>query len=72
MQTLNDQDRRSLVPGDRVLVRLDSGEHKEFVVKYQPWELGGGTLVIGLQGIAGGYLLSRVVGRPILNEVQDE
>jgi hypothetical protein len=51
-----------LRPGDRVSVELDSGEIREFVVKYSPWQLGHGTWVIGLEGIAGGYALDRVRG----------
>lgn len=47
--------------GDKVLVRMDDGNLKEFVVKYDPWQLGHGEWVVGLKGIAGGYLLSRVV-----------
>lgn len=65
MSDITDADRLALKPGDRVRVRLDSGQVDEFEVKYAPWApwaLGHGTLVIGLRGIAGGYLLSRVVG----------
>ncbi len=53
--------RLALRPGDRVWVRMDGGEEVPFLVKYAPWQLGDLTWVVGLAGIAGGYLLSRVV-----------
>lgn len=61
---MSDADRMALKPGDRVLVlvRTDAGTVLEFEVKFAPWVLGGGTWVVGLAGIAGGYLLSRVEG----------
>jgi len=58
---MTDQERAALQPGDRVIVRLDHGEQRQFEVKYSPWVLGDGTAVVGLVGIAGGYRLSRVV-----------
>ena len=46
-------------PGDRVVQTDDAGVVHERVVKYEPWQLGDGTWVIGLKGISGGYALSR-------------
>lgn len=57
---MTDEERRALRPGDKVMVRGDSGNEFEYVVKSAPWQLGGGTWVVGLVGISGGYLLSRV------------
>ena len=53
-------ERRTLVPGDRVIVLMDDGELKEFVVDRPPWQLGHGAWVVGLEGRAGGYSLDRV------------
>lgn len=53
--------RLSIKPGDIVTVRVDSDNELEYEVKYAPWALGHGMMVVGLNGIAGGYLLSRVV-----------
>lgn len=50
----------ALQPGDRVSVLMDMGDVKEFTVKYAPRQLGDGTWVVGLEGRAGGYKLSRV------------
>lgn len=58
-----DDDRLKLVPGDRVAVLMDDGQVKAFDVKYEPWQLGHGTWVIGLKGRAGGYSLERVQGK---------
>jgi hypothetical protein len=58
---MTDVQRAALNAGDRVIVRLDGGEEREFEVKYPPWVLGDGTAVVGLVGIAGGYRLSRVM-----------
>lgn len=55
--------RLSLKPGDVVLVARDSGFQEPYTVKYEPWQLGHGEWVIGLDGVAGGYLLSRVRSR---------
>lgn len=57
------EERLALVPGDVVIVRMDDGTEKEFTVKYEPWQLGHGEWVIGLKGIAGGYLLARVMAK---------
>jgi hypothetical protein len=54
-------DLTSLRPGDRVLVRKDNGKLEEHRVRHRPWRLGHGTWVVGLDGISGGYALSRVV-----------
>ena len=48
--------------GQMVLVKMDSGKLETYKVKYEPWELGSGQWVIGLEGIRGGYSLDRVVG----------
>lgn len=58
--SLNDRERLMLEPGDVVEVRQDDGTLKEFKVKYSPWQVGHGTWVIGLVGVAGGYSLARV------------
>lgn len=60
---MTDEDRKTLKLGDRVHVLMDDDQTQEFTVKYAPWQLGHGEWVIGLKGIVGGYLLSRVVGR---------
>lgn len=52
--------RQSLKPGDRVRVRKDDGGEFVTAVRHEPWQLGHGEWVLGLRGIAGGYLLSRV------------
>ena len=58
---MTDHERMDLMPGDRVLVRDDAGNEADYIVKAAPWQLGHGEWVIGLRGISGGYLLSRVV-----------
>lgn len=58
---MTDDERLALKPGDRVLVQDDVGTRAEWTVKYSPWQCRDGTWVIGLQGMVGGYLLSRVV-----------
>ena len=56
--------RSGLAPGNEVVVRRDDGSLERRRIKYEPWKLGHGVWVIGLQGIAGGYDLDRVeVGR---------
>lgn len=60
-EALTDTQRSNLKPGDIVTVRDDAGCEADYVVKYAPWALGHGTLVIGLKGISGGYSLDRVV-----------
>ena len=47
--------------GQTVRVIKDDGKLEEHKVKYEPWQLGSGTWVIGLEGIRGGYSLERVV-----------
>ena len=49
----------ALKPGDRVRQTDDAGAVHDRTVKYEPWQLGDGTWVIGRAGIAGGYALSR-------------
>ena len=46
--------------GDLVEVTRDDGSIEQRRVKYEPWQLGDGTWVIGLKGITGGYALDRV------------
>lgn len=53
--------RKSLAVGRRVVLMKDDGSEITKIVKYAPWQLGHGEWVIGLSGIAGGYLLSRVL-----------
>ena len=47
--------------GTAVVVRKDDGELFETVTRSKPWALGHGQKVILVDGIAGGYLLERVV-----------
>lgn len=56
-------ERLGLAPGDTVAVRTDSGALLSFTVSDAPWLMAGGTWALGLDGIAGGYLLERVVGK---------
>lgn len=58
---MSDEERKALSPGDTVVVRNDHGYEEQRVVKYSPWQLAHGEWLIGLKGIAGGYLLSRVI-----------
>ncbi len=52
--------RFALAPGDEVAVVMDDGARRAFTVAREPWRLGHGAPVIGLEGIAGGYALERV------------
>jgi len=58
---VTDAERQSLIPSEWVEVLRDDGRTTHHKVKYAPWKLGHGEWVIGLEGIAGGYLLSRVL-----------
>jgi hypothetical protein len=58
---MTNSQRSNLKPGDVVTVRDDHGVEADYEVKYAPWALGHGKMVIGLKGIAGGYSLDRVV-----------
>lgn len=61
---VSDEDRKALIPGDCVeVLRDDRKTTTHHRVKYAPWQLGHGEWVIGLDGIAGGFLLSRVIGK---------
>lgn len=53
--------RLNLNPPDEVVYQNDDDAEITTTVKYAPWQLAHGEWVIGLKGIAGGYLLSRVV-----------
>lgn len=46
--------------GCRVTVRRDNGELLDTVTRSEPWIMGGHSLVVMVEGIAGGYLLERV------------
>lgn len=59
---MTDDERQALKVGDRVRVRGDDGTEFDYTVKAAPWQLGHGEWVVGLRGITGEYLLSRVVG----------
>jgi hypothetical protein len=48
-------------PGTKVAVTLDSGEVRETKTRSAAEMLGGHTAVVWLDGIAGAYLLSRVM-----------
>ncbi len=58
---MTDQERKNLVPGDRVIVLHDDGSEKTHTVERSPWTLYGPTMILGLSGVTGGYLLNRVV-----------
>lgn len=57
---MTDDERRELRTGDLVMVEMDDGSTVIKRVRRKPWELKHGEWVVGLSGIAGGYLLSRV------------
>lgn len=46
--------------GQRVIVRLDSGEGKDTITRGPAYVLSGHSAVIALQGVSGCYLLDRV------------
>lgn len=46
--------------GDKVRVLKDDGTFFHSTVKYEPWQLGHGQWVIGINGISGGYSIERV------------
>jgi hypothetical protein len=46
--------------GDRVVVTKDDKSEFETVTKSEAWMLGGHTAVVMVEGISGGYMLSRV------------
>lgn len=52
--------------GCKVDVTLDDGSIKETTTASEAWVLGGHTAVIKLEGITGGYSLSRV--RPVIDD----
>jgi hypothetical protein len=72
--SMTDTERQGLIPGDEVAYLDDTGREWFATVKYAPWKLGHGEWVIGLDGIAGGYLLSRVMRKckPISRECAEE
>jgi hypothetical protein len=47
-------------PGIGVIVRMDDGKRKWTRTRSEAWNLGHGQPVVMLEGIAGGYDLSRV------------
>lgn len=53
----------ALKPGDPVDVLRDDKRIEQRTVKYEPWQLGDGTWVVGVAGISGGYALCRVTPR---------
>jgi hypothetical protein len=59
--SMTDEQRRALIPGQWVEVLRDDGRTTHHRVVIAPWRLGHGEEVIGLDGITGGYLLSRVL-----------
>jgi hypothetical protein len=58
---LTDAVRSNLKRGDIVRVRDDQGIEADYTVRQEPWVLGSGHAVVGLEGICGGYALDRVV-----------
>jgi hypothetical protein len=57
----SDEARRNLKVGDVVTVRDDDGRETDYEVKWEPWALGSGQMVVGLKGLTYGYALDRVV-----------
>jgi len=49
----------SMRAGMRVLVRKDDGAEELALVDRDPWQLGHGAWVIGLEGFSGGYDITR-------------
>ena len=50
----------SVAVGSQVSVQLDDGSVLETKTRSEAWVLGGHTAVVLLDGVTGGYLLSRV------------
>lgn len=46
--------------GTAVMVRLDDGSDFATITRSEPWKLGHGEWVVKVEGISGGYLLSRI------------
>lgn len=57
------QGQLAIKTGDDILVRLDSGIRMSAKAASEPWQLGHGDWVIKVEGISGGYDLSRVETR---------
>lgn len=54
-------ERMTLREGDVVAVEMDDGSVRAFVVRHRAWQHGPGcALLIGLEGVVGGYDLDRV------------
>lgn len=52
---------RTVPVGSKVIVTLDDESERETTTTSEAWVLGGHTPVVLLDGIAGAYMLSRVV-----------
>lgn len=59
---LENREYRRLRVGDQVIIRDDDGVDTVRTVRAEPWRLGHGQWVVGLEGISGGYSLDRVMG----------
>lgn len=46
--------------GTNVIVKMDDGQIRNTQTRSEAWLMGGHTAVISVDGIAGGYMLSRV------------
>lgn len=49
----------ALKQGNTVQVTFDDGHTELRIVKYEPWRLENGEWLVGIEGITGGYSLSR-------------
>lgn len=47
-------------PGTPVILTDDTGRRWNTTTRSFPWTTGDGTAIVSVQGIAGGYLLSRI------------
>lgn len=58
------EDRMTLREGNEVAVEMDDRSVRAFTVRHRPWQHGPGcALLIGLEGLVGGYDLDRVRAR---------
>jgi hypothetical protein len=53
----------ALKTGDPVNLLDDFGNTKETIARSEPWQLGHGDWVIKVEGVSGGYDLSRITPR---------
>lgn len=53
-------ERAAIKAGDKVIVHKDDGSKFETTARSAPWNMGGHTWVVLVEGIRGAYALSRV------------